>query len=76
MCFLPFYSLVFVIASFSSGLLYPKDSTSRLVKELNGIWHFRVDNSASSQEGFTEEWYSKPLQSVSIKLYYLSVIYI
>ena len=53
----------FIVAC--SGLLYPKDSTSRLVKELNGIWHFRVDNSASRQEGFTEEWYSKPLQSVS-----------
>lgn len=47
------------------GLLYPKDSSTRLVKDLDGIWHFRVDRSDLRNEGFDEHWYSEPLQAVS-----------
>lgn len=48
-----------------NGLLYPKDSSSRLVKELDGIWHFRIDTSPTRDEGFIEQWYTKPLAAVS-----------
>lgn len=48
----------------SHGLLYPKESESREVKEINGIWHFRADYSPSRNQGFVEEWYKEPLQDV------------
>ena len=41
--------------------LYPKDSPSRLLKDLDGIWHFRIDDSLSRNKGFDEEWYLKPV---------------
>uniref|UniRef100_A0A1X7URE5 Beta-glucuronidase n=1 Tax=Amphimedon queenslandica TaxID=400682 RepID=A0A1X7URE5_AMPQE len=41
--------------------LYPKDSPSRLLKDLDGIWHFKIDDSLSRNEGFDKEWYLKPL---------------
>ena len=42
-------------------LLYPRESESREVKILDGLWNFRADFSASRAAGFAEEWYSKPL---------------
>ena len=42
--------------------LYPKDSPSRLLKDLDGIWHFKIDDSLSRNEGFDEEWFSKPVR--------------
>ena len=46
------------------GLLYPKESVSREVKELNGLWHFRADYSPSRNAGFVEQWYKQPLSKV------------
>lgn len=46
------------------GLLYPKESVSREVKELNGLWHFRADYSPSRNAGFLEQWYKQPLSKV------------
>ena len=46
------------------GLLYPRESESREVKLLDGLWEFRADFSASRQEGFVDKWYSQPLSSV------------
>lgn len=43
------------------ALLYAKESSSREVKELNGLWHFRADYSPGRDAGFTEEWYKEPL---------------
>lgn len=43
------------------GLLYPRESESREVKVLDGLWQFRADFSSSRDAGFTEKWYSKPL---------------
>ena len=48
------------------GLLYPRESESREVKNLDGLWHFRADFSSSKDAGFTEEWYSKPLATVTL----------
>ena len=64
---LPFcLSLVSVFA-----ILHPQDNQQRLVKELNGLWSFRVDFSPDRQQGFKEKWFEKPLDEVG---YYL-VIY-
>ena len=47
------------------GLLYPRESPYREVKELNGLWHFLADQSANRNAGFDEKWYQQPLQKVS-----------
>ena len=53
-----------VAVCYCNGFLFPKDSPSRLVKELNGIWNFRIDDSPSRNAGFDEKWYSQPLSKV------------
>ena len=58
--------VLFSVIATSNGILFPKDSPSRLVKDLNGVWHFRVDDSTSKNASFEEKWYSKPLAAVSI----------
>ena len=46
--------------------LYPKESETREVKLLNGIWNFRVIPLGVDQKiGFTDKWYSQPLALVS-----------
>ena len=47
----------------SYGLLFPKDSPTRLVTDLDGVWNFRADFSPSRNVGFEEEWWTKPLAS-------------
>ncbi|KAM9117793.1 beta-glucuronidase [Pangshura tecta] len=44
------------------GMLYPRESASRELKELNGIWSFRADFSPQRNKGFVEQWYRKPLR--------------
>lgn len=39
-------------------MLYPIQTQTRAVIDLDGIWAFRLDNG----EGFTEKWYERPLQ--------------
>ncbi|XP_011404336.1 PREDICTED: beta-glucuronidase-like [Amphimedon queenslandica] len=56
-------TLLILVNNYCEGLLYPKDSSSRLVKDLDGIWHFRIDRSELRDEGFKEKWYSQALQS-------------
>ena len=46
------------------GLLYPRESESREVKVLDGLWQFRADFSPSRDEGFVNQWYSQPLATV------------
>lgn len=45
----------------SGGMLYPRESSSREVKELNGLWSFRADKSPNRNEGFERAWYKSPL---------------
>ena len=40
-------------------MLYPTESETREVKDLSGIWNFKID---ADDEGFTKEWYSGPLE--------------
>ncbi|XP_061460643.1 beta-glucuronidase [Rhineura floridana] len=43
------------------GMLYPRESPSRELKELGGLWSFRADWSERRNAGFVEGWYKGPL---------------
>uniref|UniRef100_A0A8C6SAE6 Beta-glucuronidase n=1 Tax=Neogobius melanostomus TaxID=47308 RepID=A0A8C6SAE6_9GOBI len=45
------------------GHAVPRESSSREVKELNGLWSFRADRSPTRNEGFDLAWYKGPLTS-------------
>ncbi|XP_053563422.1 beta-glucuronidase isoform X2 [Bombina bombina] len=44
------------------GMLYPRETPTRELKELNGIWSFRADKSPQRDEGFQQQWYKRPLR--------------
>ena len=46
------------------GLLYPRESESREVKVLDGVWNFRADYSPGRNAGFVDMWYTEPLSDV------------
>lgn len=58
--------IYFITIVSSDGILYPRESESREVKSLNGIWSFRLDGQQHNNPelGFKEQWYMKPLQEV------------
>ncbi|XP_036381718.1 beta-glucuronidase [Megalops cyprinoides] len=43
------------------GMLYPRESLSREIKELNGLWSFRADFSRNRNLGFEKAWFKSPL---------------
>lgn len=45
-------------AAARAGLLQPQDSETRELKDLNGLWRFRVDVNG---EGFAQRWYTSVL---------------
>lgn len=47
------------------GGLYPRESGSREVKSLDGLWNFRLAPLHDPLKGFREEWFAKPLCKVS-----------
>ena len=52
----------YVMTTFVQGMLHPRESETRQLKSLDGMWDFRADISSS---GFEEMWYSMPLAQVS-----------
>jgi len=44
--------------------LYPRESPTREVKVIDGLWHFRADYSENRNAGFEEKWYESPLSKV------------
>ncbi|KAH3883054.1 beta-glucuronidase-like [Dreissena polymorpha] len=44
------------------GMLYPRDSESRSVRHLDGMWDFLIDTSPSRNLSFQQQWYSHPLR--------------
>ncbi|XP_045896576.1 beta-glucuronidase isoform X1 [Micropterus dolomieu] len=44
-----------------AGMLFPRESSSREVKELNGVWSFRADKSPKRNQGFESAWYKRRL---------------
>ncbi|XP_072272210.1 beta-glucuronidase isoform X1 [Pyxicephalus adspersus] len=47
----------------TGGMLYPRETPTRELKELNGVWSFRADTSPGRDEGFAKQWYKSPLRT-------------
>lgn len=48
-----------------TGMLFPRETPSREVKELNGLWKFRADMSPNRKQGFEDAWYKSQLEEVN-----------
>ena len=48
------------------GMLYPRESESRQIKDLCGLWSFRADMSPNRRAGFEEKWYEHYLAKVCL----------
>uniref|UniRef100_A0A7N9AMG9 Beta-glucuronidase n=1 Tax=Mastacembelus armatus TaxID=205130 RepID=A0A7N9AMG9_9TELE len=46
----------------NTGMLFPRESSSREVKDLSGLWVFRADKSPDRNQGFDEAWYKSRLE--------------
>ncbi|KOC64606.1 Beta-glucuronidase [Habropoda laboriosa] len=46
------------------GMLYPRESESREVKSLDGMWDFLVSPSGDTLKGYREAWYANELSKV------------
>ena len=46
------------------GMLFPRESESRQIKDLSGLWSFRADRSRNREAGFDEKWYEQELCKV------------
>ncbi|XP_055514029.1 beta-glucuronidase [Leucoraja erinacea] len=57
---LPLSLLLLLLAS-TAAALSPRDSPSRELKQLGGLWSFRADRSPSREQGFEEKWFQRPL---------------
>lgn len=51
-----------------AGMLFPRETSSREVKELNGLWKFRADMSPSRNQGFESAWYKTHLEEVKANI--------
>jgi hypothetical protein len=49
-----------------SGILYPRESESREVVLLDGIWKFRTSPTEDQDKGFAEKWFSTNFEEVSV----------
>uniref|UniRef100_A0A3Q2W465 Glucuronidase, beta n=1 Tax=Haplochromis burtoni TaxID=8153 RepID=A0A3Q2W465_HAPBU len=59
------WELFGTVLPLDGGMLFPRESTSREVKELNGLWDFRPDGSPNRNEGFEKAWHKRRLAEVS-----------
>lgn len=50
--------------SIANGMLYPRESETRNIQELDGMWNFRADTSAARNVGMKAKWFEKPLAKV------------
>lgn len=51
-----------------TGMLFPRETSSREVKELNGLWKFRADMSPNRNQGFERAWYKTHLEEVKANI--------
>lgn len=57
--------LVFSSETFQTkGLLYPRESETRDVKSLDGVWRFAKSRTDDPAEGYREKWWSNDLEKV------------
>ncbi|XP_058483956.1 beta-glucuronidase [Solea solea] len=54
-------AMMSAVCALSGGMLFPRESPSREVKELSGLWGFRADKSPSRNLGFERAWYKRRL---------------
>ncbi|XP_062392209.1 beta-glucuronidase isoform X2 [Sardina pilchardus] len=47
--------------SLENGMLFPRESPSREIKDLSGLWAFRADISKDRNLGFQKAWFQGPL---------------
>lgn len=47
------------------GILYPRESETRQVVSLDGLWNFALPNTSNPFLGFEHHWYKKDLREVS-----------
>ncbi|XP_051981881.1 beta-glucuronidase [Xyrauchen texanus] len=50
-----------VCHALEGGMLFPRESPSREVKDVSGLWRFRADLSPDRKQGFEQAWYKSPL---------------
>ncbi|XP_023331589.1 beta-glucuronidase [Eurytemora carolleeae] len=53
--------ILLLVMQYASCGLYPRDSSSRESKSLDGIWSFKLSDKMDPDVGFREEWYQAPL---------------
>ena len=58
-------SVLGTLPSIRAGLLYPRESESRSIRLLDGIWNFRVADTNDPTIGQREKWFEKELKKVS-----------
>lgn len=51
----------------TTGLLYPRESETREIKSLDGVWNFVKSNQTAPTEGIRDKWYLQDLNKVSIQ---------
>nr|CAD7454600.1 unnamed protein product [Timema tahoe] len=44
------------------GILYPRESESREVRSLDGVWNFRLSPMDEPTQGLTQQWYQQELR--------------
>lgn len=49
----------------TDGLLYPRESETREIKSLDGIWNFIKSNESAPTEGIRDKWYLDDLSKVN-----------
>lgn len=62
----PMLLLGVVLLSSCSGMLQPRESETREIKDISGMWTFRADFSPNRDQGFEESWFTTSLQNVSM----------
>lgn len=55
-----------IIPHCACGMLKPRESESRSIQEMNGMWTFRADMSSNRNEGMDQKWWESPLSKVSL----------
>nr|XP_019941675.1 PREDICTED: beta-glucuronidase [Paralichthys olivaceus] len=55
------WAVMDAVSPLSGGMLFPRESSSREVKELSGRWDFRADTSPNRNQGFERAWYQSRL---------------
>ena len=59
-----FVTFLLMLESIANGMLYPRESETRNIQELDGMWNFRADTSAARNVGMKAKWFEKPLAKV------------